>query len=347
MRNPRFQSRRPRNPPPWREGSYLPGSLAHQSFAFWDAILLTPVDALLRLAGRSARRLLQEILRRRRMKELRPTPSLSGTPKPADIDEIWIISPRTLLDRLRIGSRLLDLEPSVDNSFVFQENPISGRKKIIARHSGVKGWLRLHCPAVAYTTAMAFKKLASRLKTLCGAPANVPLEWLLPDAPEISALTSDPVLADAIAAARRRLDGFLAEGKTFTGLQALVEKQMKIVRLPSKNIDFSLICDSSAENSGRECGRAGGKGHPVNAKGRKWDSEGKKSAEKWGGAGVSGRRGPKRPLSRAKRRTELRRRRHLDTLPQQLETLAEALRQSEIDPRNVPALRQLAALLRL
>jgi hypothetical protein len=88
---------------------------------------------------------------------------------------------------------------------------------------------------------MAWKKLASRLKTLCGAPANVPLEWLLPDAPEISTLTTNPALADAILAARRRLDGFLAEGKTFSSLQKLAEKRMNIIRFPSKTIENSLI----------------------------------------------------------------------------------------------------------
>ena len=259
------------------------------------------------------------------MKELRPTPSLRGTPKPADIDEIWTLKPRTLLDRLRLGSRLLDLEPSVDNSFVFRENRQSGHREIIARHSGIKGWLQDHCPTVAYTTAMAWKKLASRLKTLCGAPANVPLEWLLPDAPEISTLTTEPVLAEAITAARRRLGGFLAEGKTFTGLQALAERRMKIVRLPSKNADFSLIFDSYAEKS-RNQGR-------FRQNGRR---QGRKSPFMPAG----------RHAQRLKKRAERRRKRHLDTLPQQLAALAEALRQSEIDSRNHPALRQLATLLR-
>jgi hypothetical protein len=260
------------------------------------------------------------------MKELRPAPSLRGTPKPADIDEIWTLKPRTLLDRLRLGSRLLDLEPSVDNSFVFKENSLSGRREIIARHSGIKGWLQEHCPTVAYTTVMAWKKLASRLKTLCGAPENVPFEWLLPDAPEISTLTTDPALADAILAARRRFDGFLAEGKTFSGLQKLAEKRMNIVRLPPKNTDFSLIFGLSSEKSGtrgrfRQNGRQHGKKSPSTPAGRH--------------------------AQRLRKRAERRRQRHLDALPQQLAALAEALRQSEIDPRNHPALRQLADLFRL
>jgi len=225
----------------------LPASLRASIELF--ELLVTPLEALYLFTCRSVRQLARDLLRRTRMKELRPTPSLRGTPAPADIDEIWTLKPRTLLDRLRLGSRLLDLEPAVDNSFVFREYPHSGRREIIARHSGIKGWLQDHCPTVAYTTAMAWKKLASRLKTLCGAPANVPLEWLLPDAPEISTLTSDPALADVIIAARRRLDGFLAEGKTFSGLQKLAEKQMNIVRFPSKKLENSLIFEHGGPKS--------------------------------------------------------------------------------------------------
>jgi hypothetical protein len=225
----------------------LPASL-RASIELFD-LLVTPLEALYLFTCRSVRQLARDLLRRTRMKELRPTPSLRGTPKPADIDEIWTLKPRTLIDRLRLGSRLLDLEPSVDNSFVFREYPHSGHREIIARHSGIKGWLQDHCPTVAYTTAMAWKKLASRLKTLCGAPANVPLEWLLPDAPEISTLTTNPALAAAITAARRSLDGFLVEGKTFSGLQKLAEKRMNIVRFPSKKFENSLILNHGGPKS--------------------------------------------------------------------------------------------------
>jgi hypothetical protein len=96
---------------------------------------------------------------------------------------------------------------------------------------------------------MAWKKLASRLKTICGAPANVPLEWLLPDAPEISTLTTNPALAAAITAARRHLDGFLAEGTTFSGLQKLAEKRMNIIRFPSKKLENHLILKQGGPKS--------------------------------------------------------------------------------------------------
>jgi hypothetical protein len=270
------------------------------------------------------------------MKELRPTPSLRGTPQPADIDEIWTLKPRTLLDRLRLGSRLLDLEPSVDNTFVFSENRQSGRREIIARHSGIKGWLLDHCPTVAYTTAMAWKKLASRLKTLCGAPANIPLEWLLPDAPEISSLTQDPAVAAAIEAGRKRLSGFLEEGKSIVGLQKLAERKMNIIRFPSKKAGNSLILSSGGKKSGR---------------GQKsWverEEKGRGNGLTRGGKGKIRGPGSDQEALRQARRTEMRARRQAEAMPGQLAALADALRQSEIDPRNIHALRQLLPLLRI
>ena len=326
MKSRRTPSRRRRNPPlryPDHSDLYrdVPGSL-RQSFAFWDFLVLSPAEFLLALTFRGVRRLFHEILRRRRMAECKPVPSLRGTPEPKEIQEIWTIQPRTLTDRLRLGSRLLDLEPGVDNSFVWKENRTTGRREIVARHAGVKGWLQIHCPTVTYTTAMGYKKLASRLKTLCNAPANVPLEWLLPNAPEISALTQDPAMAAAIEAGRKRLSGFLEEGKSFVGLQKLAERKMNIIRLPSKNTKNSLIFSSEGVKSG----------------------EGRKNGLMRGGRGQTlGHDDARKRL----RRTEMQARRRAEAMPGQLAALAEALRQSEIDPRNLHALRQLLPLLRL
>ena len=179
---------------------------------------------------------------------------------------------------------------------------------------------------------MGYKKLASRLKTLCGAPANIPLEWLLHNAPEISALTQDPAVAAAIEAGRKRLSGFLEEGKSFVGLQKLAERKMNIIRLPSKNLKNSLILSSGGMKSG----------------------EGRKSGVKRSGKGqgnglMRGGRGPIRGRDNARkrlRRAEMRARRREEAMPEQLAALAEALRQSEINPRNIHALRRLLPLLR-
>ena len=339
MKSRRPSSRRRQNPAlryPDHFDFYrdVPGSL-RQSFAFWDFLVLSPAEFLLALTFRGVRHLFHEILRRTRMKELRPTPSLRGTPNPADIDEIWTLKPRTLFDRLRLGSRLLDLEPSVDNSFVFSENRHSGHREIIARHSGIKGWLQDHCPTVAYTTAMAWKKLASRLKTLCGAPANVPLEWLLPDAPEIASLTQDPAVAAAIEAGRKRLSGFLEEGKSIVGLQKLAERKMNIIRFPSKNAGNSLILSSGGKKSG---GRR-----------KSWverEEKGRGNGLMQGGKGKIRGAGVEREALRRARQTEMRARRQAEAMPGQLAALADALRRSEIDPRSFQALRQLLPLLR-
>ena len=334
MKSRRTPVRRRRNPPlryPDHADLYrdVPGSL-RQSFAFWDFLVLSPAEFLLALTFRGVRRLFHEILRRRRMAECKPVPSLRGTPKPKEIQEIWTIHPRTLTDRLRLGSRLLDLEPGVDNSFVWKENRTTGRREIVARHAGVKGWLQVHCPTVTYTTVMGYKKLAARLKTLCGAPANIPLEWLLPDAPEISTLTQDPAVAAAIEAGRKRLAGFLEEGKSFVGLQKLAERKMNIIRLPSKNTKNSLILSSGEVKSER---------------GKKSGME--RGGKERGNALIRGGRGQMREHDDARkrlRRAEMRARRRAEAMPGQLAALAEALRQSELDPRNLHALRQLLTL---
>ena len=336
MKFRRTPVRRRRNPPlRYSDHSDLyrdiPGSL-RQSFAFWDFLVLSPAEFLLALTFRGVRRLFHEILRRRRMAECKPVPSLRGTPKPKEIQEVWTIRPRNLTDRLRLGSRLLDLEPGVDNSFVWKENRTTGRREIVARHAGVKGWLQVHCPTITYTTAMGYKKLASRLKTLCGAPANIPLEWLLPNAPEISALTQDPVVAAALEAGRKRLSGFLEEGKSFVGLQKLAERKMNIIRLPRKNTNNSLIWHASGAKSGggrkSEAGRGGkNRGNDLMRGGRR-QIRGHDDARK------------------RSRRAEMRARLRAEAMQGQLAALAEALRQSEIDPRNIHALRQLLPLLR-
>jgi hypothetical protein len=203
----------------------------------------------------------------------------------------------------------------------------------------VKGWLHVHCPTVAYTTAMAWKKLASRLKTLCSVPAEIPFEWLLPDAPEIAILTQNPETAAAIAEGRKRLAGFLEEGKSFVGLQKLAERKMNIVRLPSKNIENSLILSSNGMRFGERRKVGAGKGGARWGNGRKQLGEGQIRARN----GVT--TGGRKALRRA-RRAEMRARRRAEAMPGQLAALADVLRQSENDPRNFSVFRQLLHLLR-
>ena len=161
--------------------------------------------------------------------EPREAVSLRGVPEPEEIEDVWEIDPRTLCGRLRIGSRLADLEPTLDSRFVFKKAR-NGSKRICARQPGLKGWMKKKVPSVKYSTAMHYKKLATRLRQLIGLDARIPLEWLLPDNEEdlSSLLPADRKNADA---AKARLDRLLSENPKVTHLTRAVESKLGIMRM--------------------------------------------------------------------------------------------------------------------
>ena len=186
--------------------------------------------------------------------------SLRGVPTPEDIEDVWDIDPRTLSDRLRIGSRLADLEPTLDSRFVFRKAR-NGSRRIVARRPGLKGWMKKNVPSVKYPTAMHYKKLATRIRQLVGLDARIPLEWLLPDSEEgTAALSALPAaLRQAAAEAKSKLARLLAENPKLTHLTRIVESRLGIMRMvtirriqppepgrdkrrkPEENANFSLI----------------------------------------------------------------------------------------------------------
>jgi hypothetical protein len=155
--------------------------------------------------------------------------SLRGVPTPDDVKDAWYADPRTLAARLRIGSRLADLEPTLDARFVFRKSR-AGSRRIVARQPGLKGWLRKNAPGVTYSTAMHYKKLATRLRQLIGLDARIPLEWLLPDNEEdLSSLSSGD--RQSAAAARTKLSRLLADNPKITHLVRAVESKLGIMRM--------------------------------------------------------------------------------------------------------------------
>ncbi|MBR3583877.1 MAG: hypothetical protein IKO01_10605, partial [Kiritimatiellae bacterium] len=80
----------------------------------------------LHLAFYGGRKLLARLRRHVAPQEITVPPepheavSLRGVPEPEEIEDVWEIDPRTLCGRLRIGSRLADLEPTLDSRFVFK-----------------------------------------------------------------------------------------------------------------------------------------------------------------------------------------------------------------------------------
>ena len=161
--------------------------------------------------------------------EPRQAVSVRGEPTPEDIEDAWEIDPRTLSGRLRIGSRLADLEPTLDSRFVFRKTR-HGSRRIVARQPGLKGWMKKHVPSVKYSTAMHYKKLATRLRQLIGLDARIPLEWLLPDTEEdLSSLS--PADRKSASEAKAKLDRLLAENPKITHLTRAVESKLGIMRM--------------------------------------------------------------------------------------------------------------------
>jgi hypothetical protein len=246
----------------------VPSASIRHSLEFWD-FFLSPVVFGLLLAQRGVRALVRRILYSSRQREAAPAPSLRGAPDRKDIASAWEKRPRTMQDALRLGSRLLDLEPTVDNSRVWKENPHTGRREVVFRHAGIKGWLQRNCPSVPYSTAMRYKKLASRLRTVCGLPENVPLEWLLPDSPMPPAKGLDAKTLAAIEKGRRAMDKILAEAKSLRGLDRVVEREMNLVRLPRKNQEITVISHDKPTTRDEKSGKRAGKGRKKRPTGQK------------------------------------------------------------------------------
>jgi hypothetical protein len=160
------------------------------------------------------------------------SPSLLGTPSPEELQDLWDTAPRELATRLRIGSRLADLEPTLDSTFVFRKNR-AGRRRIAYRQPGLKGWLRRNTPDVKYSTAMHYKKLATRLRQLIGLDIRIPLEWLLPGADSLPHRLDalPPSDRSATETARKKLLALLSENPKYTHLVLAVEQKLGIMRM--------------------------------------------------------------------------------------------------------------------
>jgi hypothetical protein len=170
-----------------------------------------------------------ELGRQIRIHEKRPaSPSLRGTPTAKELADDWADQPRTLETCLRLGSRLADLDPTLDHSLV-RKPDAAGRLVIRARKGGMKGWLEDHRVAVGYSTVMRYKKLAQRLRQVLALDDRLPLEWVMSGVPADHSLPSD--LAAPCAAASRRLAKLLRENRTLVALTHAVEKALGIVRL--------------------------------------------------------------------------------------------------------------------
>ncbi|MBR4251830.1 MAG: hypothetical protein IKQ15_05990 [Kiritimatiellae bacterium] len=183
------------------------------------------------IAGTAGRAILSELRRRARLRAPRaPSPSLRGTPTPEEFADDAAVRPRTLAVRLRIGSRLADLAPTLDRGPLFDVSP-TGAKRIRGRGRGVRGWLEDNRVGMNYSTLMRYMRLALRLRALLGLDDRLPLEWLLPGG---AAFPHIPVeLQMQYSVAKRKLSRLLRDHRNFSRLQMHVDGALGLRRLPS------------------------------------------------------------------------------------------------------------------
>ena len=170
-----------------------------------------------------------ELRRQARLREKRPaSPSLRGTPTPSDLEDLWTADPRTLETRLRLGSRLADLDPTLDHT-IARRTLRNGKTVFRSNPGGIKRWLSDRRVAVPYTTVMHYKKTAQRLRCLLSLDDRIPLEWVMDGIPGDRSLPTD--LAAPCATARRRLAALLRENRSLASLVRTVESKLGIARL--------------------------------------------------------------------------------------------------------------------
>ena len=173
--------------------------------------------------------ILDELHRRHRLRAPRPeSPSLRGTPTPKEIAAACAATPRKLLERLRLGSLLADLDPTLDRTFSFTELP-NGAKRYRSRGGGLKAYLADNRIPVPYSTLMRYKLLATRLRQHLALDPRLPIEWLLPHASPDRELPAD--LRSPYWTARRRLARLLREHPNFTRLRKHVDSKLGIPEL--------------------------------------------------------------------------------------------------------------------
>ena len=174
--------------------------------------------------------IVRELKRRQRLREKLPeSPSLRGAPTPAELTSDIEAQPRTLHARLRLGSRLADLEPTLDTSTLGFKKLGNGQKRFKSRAPGMKGWLADRRIPGNYSTLVRYKKLAQRLRQLLSLDDRLPLAWLLPDATIDHELPLD--LRSQYATARRRLARILRDYWNYTRLKRHVEEKLGLPQL--------------------------------------------------------------------------------------------------------------------
>ena len=104
-------------------------------------------------------------------------------------------------EKIRLGSMMLDLEASVDSSLIRGEGG-----EIVGRNPGLRGWIAMHCPALArrYATLLSYRRMAQDFRRAHGLDDPAPASLLLSEGSPLDA-GLPPWQARALPTARRKV----------------------------------------------------------------------------------------------------------------------------------------------
>ena len=201
------------------------GSFDYYRWYMFEQIL----DEIIQFAVDLARRTYSE-LRERREAARRDTQLrvCNPEPTPAGMLAQWDRAKTSLLEKLRFGSMLSDLEKHVDSSVVYGWSSALGRFTIVARNPGLKGWLSEHCGDIVYKTAMGYKDMAKRARRVCGLPGYVPLDWAFSENKYKDAEHGGKFPISKIRAARTKLVELLNGCGTAIALTGRLDSRLEI-----------------------------------------------------------------------------------------------------------------------
>jgi hypothetical protein len=157
--------------------------------------------------------------------------SALGAPSPAAIAAVWTPAPRPLRQALLIGSKLVDLAATHPSARTVAPRKDGTAHRFTGRQGGLKKVLSDTCPAIPYSTAMRYKKLAQRTRQALNLPPAFPLEWLLTDESPAS-LTNDSTMIAAIPRARRDLSALLRDNPSQSALSRALVKTLNLYPAP-------------------------------------------------------------------------------------------------------------------
>ena len=119
-------------------------------------------------------------------------------------------------EKIRLGSMMLDLEASVDSSLIRGEGG-----EIVGRNPGLRGWIAMHCPALArrYATLLSYRRMAQDFRRAHGLDDPAPAALLLSEGSPLDA-GLPPWQARALPTARRKAREALAAATTAKAFSA-------------------------------------------------------------------------------------------------------------------------------